>query len=420
MAGAIKQFTGPRYGRGLKLTASSIVLALLSACGGEEGSSDDGIVTVPAPPPAPTPSPTPTPTPTPVATGQVASVDLGSIPAGANDLVTNFKVTNSGLYMAVNYDDETKPDAILKLRGTPAFSDAWYSTIPNNTANGSVSDYAPVNVYSESRSELTFYWAGRDFTGDGVERWGLHTVNGNGVSTVAEERSFGSYGIKLVASGARNGVVASRPWILWYQPSTVGNSGYSIYQDDGAYTKANSISDRFSTPATPPLPGDGSAIFSHPSNPELFVVSDNKLFLYGADKLIRSWTLPTGGVATDMMWSGDALYFGFAGKVYKTDGTTLRSIADVNTTGFAVEGGFCITGGEMFLPTGEAINLLSNTRRNWIKKGQLSSAQASAVQQLELAALSSRVFCSSYATGTTLYLVSPATRSVRVVTPVPR
>lgn len=418
MAGGTNHLSARNLERALKLAASSVVLAFLSACGGEEGGSDGGIVTVPAPPPAP--SPTPTPTPTPVATGQVASVDEGSIPVGPNDLVTNFKVTNAGLYMAVSYDDETKPDAILKLRGTPAFSDAWYSTVPNNTANGFVNDFAPVNVYSESRSELTFYWAGRDFSGDGVERWGLHTVNGNGVSTFAEERSIGFYGIKLVASGARNGVVASRPWILWYQPSTVGNSGYSIYQDDGAYTKANSISDRFSTPATPPLPGDGSAMFSHPSNPELFVVAGNKLFLYGPNTLTRSWTLPEGGIATDMMWVGDALYFGYAGKVYKTDGATLRSIADVGTAGFGAEGGYCITGGEMFLTSGEAINLSSSTRRNWIKKGQLSSAQTTAAQRLELAALSSRVFCSNYASGTTLYLVSPTSRSVRVVTPVTR
>lgn len=169
---------------------------------------------------------------------------------------------------------------------------------------------------------------------------------------------------------------------LWYQPSTVGNSGYSIYQDDGAYTKANSITDRFSTPATPPLPGDG--------------------------------------IASDMMWADDALFFGYAGKVYKTDGTTLRSIADVTGTGLAVDGRFCITGGEMFLQTGEAIDLRTNTRRNWIRKGQLSAGQTSTEQQLEIAALSSSIFCSSYATGTTLYLAGRVNRSLRVVTPVTR
>lgn len=415
---AIRDVRVQRMGRALKLTASCLVLGLLSACGGEGGESDFDVVTVP--PPAPAPAPSPTPSPTPAATGQVASVDLGTIPVGPNDNVGNFKVTNTGLYMQVRYADETKPDAILKLRGTPAFSDAWYSTVPNNTSEGFIADYAPTNVYAETRAELSFYWAGKDLEAVGVERWGLHTVNGNGVSTVAEERSFGNYGIELVAAGARNGVVASRPWILWYQPSTIGNSGYSIYQDDGAYTKANSIADRFSTPATPPLPGGGSSIYAHPSNPELFVAAGNKLFLYGPNALIRSWTLPGEGIVSDMMWADDALYFGYAGTVYKTDGATLRSVAGVTGTGLAVDGSFCISGGEMFLQTGEAIDLRTNTRRNWIRKGQLSTAQASAAQQLEIASLTSSIFCSSYATGTTLYLAERTGRSLRVVTPVPR
>ncbi|WP_334656791.1 hypothetical protein [Sphingomonas panaciterrae] len=109
------------------------------------------------PPPAPTPASSPTPSPTPAATGQVASVDVATIPVGPDDNVGNFKVTNTGLYMQVRYADETKPDAILKLRGTPAFSEAWYSTVPNDTSGGYIADYAPVNVYAETRAELSFY-----------------------------------------------------------------------------------------------------------------------------------------------------------------------------------------------------------------------------------------------------------------------
>ncbi len=405
----------------LRLAASSLLLGALSACGGEDGGSGGGMVTVPTPSPSPTPapSPTPSPSPTPMTTGQVASVATGTIPIGATDIVTDFKATNAGLYMKVTYAADGKPNAIIKLRGTPAFSDAWYIATPV-TANGSfVSDYAPSNPYSETREGISIYWGGRTSEGGGKDRWGIHVANTGDISTYAEQAAFGYYGIQRVASGARSGVAAARPWVQRYIPTTIGNSGYSVYQDDGQYTKPNDIEDRFGTAATPPLTGTADIMLSHPDKGELFVGVGNALHVYSATVRLRGWTFPESGAITDMMWVNGTLYLSQGSRIWKTDGSAApTSIASIGAS-LGVPGRFCISGGEAFLPNGEAIDLTTNTRRSWLKKGTLTTAQASEAQQLEIAVLAGAgVYCSSYATGTVIYVPSQMDRTVRAITPV--
>jgi len=404
-----------RQGRiGVRLALGCALLGLLSACGGED--SGGGPVVLPTPSPSPTPSPTPTVTPTPTPTGQVASVDEGTIPGvTAADGVSAFKVTNAGIYMAVRFADETKSDVIVKLRGTPQYSDAWYTATPLTASGSYVDDYAPANPYSESRLGVSFYWAGWTPSEENGDHWGFHTVNNGGVSIIADARHFGHYGIQLVAAGGRSGVVTSRPWIMWYEPSTIGDSGYHIYQDDGAYTGSNEISDRFGTMATPPLPDGASSMISHPDDPELYVAAGNQLFVYGPDKLDRSWTMPEAGTITDMTWVDGKLYFAQASKVYRVNGDTINSVADIGP-GLGIEGRFCISRGDIFLPSGEAINILSGTRRNWISKGTLTAQQETMVGLLT-GAIGAGIYCSSYASATLIYSYNPIDGKMRAITP---
>lgn len=399
-----------RVRTGVQLAASSLLLGLLSACGGGE-SDDDDAVTIG--------SPTPTPTASSSGSGQVASVDVGTIPVGSTDIVQTYKVTNAGLYMLVGYADSNKPNAIIKLRGTPSFSDAWYTATPISASGSFIEDYAPSNVYSETRTGIGFYWSGRTPENGGKERWGLHTANTGDISTFAEENAFGYYGVKRVASGARSGVVASRPWIQWYQPTTIGNNGYKLYQDDGQYTSANTIADRFGTEATPALTGTANIMISHPDKAELYVGTGNILAVYGPTSRIQSWTLSGSGSIIDMMWVNGTLYFSQGGKIYKTTGSAApTSVADTSAIG-STGGSFCISGGEIFLPNGDAINLQTNLKRNWFKKGTLSATQSTAAQTIEFALLSSAgIYCSSYATQTTLYVPSVSGNTIRVITPI--
>jgi hypothetical protein len=411
----------------LRLATSSALIALLTACGGSDGggSAGGGAVVLPTPTPTPSPTPapsatpTPSPTPTPSGAGQIASVDEGAIPdVTTADSVQSFKVTNTGLYMKVDYDNDSKADTIIKLRGTPAFSDAWYVATPN--AGGGITDYAPSNIYSETRSGVAFYWAGPAGDRKDYERWGHHTVNNGGASIQADEAYFGHYGIDYVAAGARSGTVASRPWILWYQPSTISEgNGHKIYQDDGAYSKPNTISDRFTTAATPHAPVSTSIMLSHPSDPELYIGADNRLLVYSAAKLERSWTLPEAGSITDMVWVDGKLYFAQGSKIYRVDGGTINSVVSNVVDPLAGIGGrFCISGGEIFLSTGEAVHLTTSTRRNWISKGNLSSSQTAAAGILKGRIGGGGVYCSSYASGTTIYSYSVFDQKIMVVTPV--
>ncbi len=399
---------GQRIRSGLQLTASGLLIAMLSACGGSEGSD-----------PVTIGNPSPTPTASASGSGQVASVDVGTIPVASGDIVQNYKVTNAGLYMSVSYADTNKPNGIIKLRGTPAFSDAWYTAVPISASGSFVEDYAPSNVYSETRTGIGFYWSGYTPENGGKIRWGLHTANTGSPSTFAEENSFGYFGVKRVASGARSGVAASRPWIQWYQPTTVGNNGYKIYQDDGQYTSANTIADRFGTEATPALAGTANIMISHPDKGELYVGSGNVLAVYTATGRTQSWTLPGSGSIIDMMWVDGTLYFSQGGKIYKTTGSsTVTSFADTSAVGSA-GGSFCISRGEIFLPNGDAINLQTNAKRNWFKKGTLSTSQSTAAQEIEFALLSSAgIYCSSYAPATTLYVPSASGKTVHVITPI--
>jgi hypothetical protein len=428
---SITHLTSPRHRSILRLVSSSALVALLAACGGGEdgGSAGGGTVVLPTPTPSPTPAPTATPTPTPTSTptptpsgaGQIASVDEGAIPGVTTvDSVQSFKVTNTGLYMKVDYDNDSKADTIIKLRGTPSFSDAWYVATPN--AGGGITDYAPSNIYSETRSAVAFYWAGPAGDRKDYERWGHHTVNTGGASIQADEAYFGHYGIDLVAAGARSGTVASRPWVLWYQPSTISEgNGHKIYQDDGAYSKPNTISDRFTTAATPHAPVSTSSILSHPSDPELYIAAENRLLVYSAAKLERSWTLPESGWITDMTWVDGKLYFALGTKIYRVDGGVINSVvSNVNDVLIGMSGGrFCISGGEIFLSTGEAVHLTTNVRRNWISKGNLSSSQTAAAGILKGRIGGGGVYCSSYASGTVIYSYSVLDQKIMAITPLP-
>ena len=285
-----------------RLTVGCTLFGLLAACGGGGGDTDGGQGVRPAP----IPSPTPAPTPTPSGSGQVATVLEGSIPGvTAADTVSSFKVTNAGLYMDVIFADDSQPDAIVKLRGNPTMSSAWVTATPNNQPGAGVHDYVPSDAYSETRD------GGRALSPNEAlsQRWGRYTANTGGISITAQDSFIGH--ISLVAPGALGGVIAPRPWIVMHD-----GRGDTIYQDDGAYTNSNRISDVFGTAATPSISNTAGLILSPPENPELYVAAGDSLYLYNPTQRTGTWVMPSSvsGI-TDMVWADGTLYVGHGTKV---------------------------------------------------------------------------------------------------------
>jgi hypothetical protein len=396
--------------RRIALLAGVALLSTLSACGGDGGSSGGGGTVVT--PPSPTPSPTPTPTPT----GSLAVFTEGKIPGlqGA-DLVLDFQVTNRGLYMRVVRESATARGAIIKLHGDPRVSEAWTITEPEGAAGATILSYAPSNISSESDQTVCFYYAALDGSAEKSLIWARYNATPESVPIRTTETPSTTT-IPHVAPGAGSSCSASRAWII-YQTATEDQ----VRQEDGVYTEANTILDRFGRAATPSLARGASRVMvSHPVDPQLYVGAGNQLSLYEARRLLNSWSFPEGAIGfTDLIWYGSDLFIGYGSQIYRLSGTTLELFADNVAAGEGAQRGrFCVTQGEVFLPNGEAIDVQTKTKRNWISKGELSSAQTATAQTL-VGSLNSGVYCSAVNPNATIY--TPAARDqIRVITPVSR
>jgi len=391
----------------------------LASCGGES-ESGNGPVTLPTPTPTATPSPTPTPTPTatPTPTSNVATFTEGTIPGtqtmGA--MIHDLTATNRGLYM-IHGGDLTNADRVIKLHGDPSSSNAWTAVTPDSTVSARL-DIAPSNIYSEGDRAIFFYWRSQiQLPNGGPDGWGSYTANTGGVSvTIREPEGVDQITADHVAAGANTGIVASRPWIV--------DGSFQVRQDDGQYTAENSITDRFSTAAQPPLPGVVTALIAHRSDPELYVATGNRLFTYDASAMVHNWTFPAdnaGDAIYDLIWNDNDLYIGFGNKLYvlRSGATTITSVGALNSVA-SIPGRFCIQRGEAFLSSGEAINLQTGARRDWISQGTLSTAAAATAASLRASAAGG-VYCSQ--TGSVIYslnLEAGKSPTIRMVTPLAR
>ena len=403
--------------RGARLVGGCAALALVASCGGGSGggSTGGGSVTVTPAPTAtstatPTPSPSATATPTPTTTGAVASAVEANIP-GVTNAVSEIQVSNRGLYILV--DRPAGGSQMVKLHGDPTASNAWTVFVPDT--NVDITDFAISNPYAEADRAIGFYYTGSR-SSPFTQVWGSYAANNGGVSFRAEGIKTGvQFGtIERIAVGAVSGsAVATRSWIV--ERATLSPNPRRVFQEDGVYTSSNTIDDRFGTAATPTIAG-ADRIIAHPSDPNLYIALNDKLYVYSSSAQLRSYTFPdTNSFVDTMLWYQNDLYVGHGTGIFRiaAGGTTSR-VATLSGPGAK----FCISNGEMFLTTGEAINLQTSTRRDWVAKGNLSPAQSTQAQILR-ATLAGGLYCSGTATSTVIYTRSPTSvTGIRMITPV--
>jgi hypothetical protein len=397
------------------LLAGCALLSTLGACGDGSSGGNGGVAVVPSPP-STTPTPTPTPTSTPAPTGSIATVLEGGVPGlQSGDSVTDFQVTNRGLYMRVTRESSAASDAIVKLHGDPGVGSAWTITEPEGAAGTKLLSYAPSNLSTEADQTVCFYYAATQTNPSPTLIWAKYNASAGGVSPRMTGDPAAAT-ISHVSPEIGNGCISGRSWILY---RTTGED--QVRQEDGVYTSAQTILDRFSRVAPPALAhGSTKAIVSHPTDPLLYVGADRELSLYDTRRRVSSWTLPEGtGQFTDLIWYENQLFIGYGRRIYRLNGTTLEVFSDdpVGPEGNA-RGHFCVSQGEVFLPNGDAIDVSTKAKRSWISKGSLSSEQSTQAQGLATS-LNLGVFCSAANASTHIYAPT-SDRRIRVITPVSR
>lgn len=409
-------------------TGVTFTLALLlSGCGGDGGGSGQTpppivVNPAPAPAPAPIPTPAPAPAPTPTPSGTVATYTQG-LPPEADGIILEFKATNAGLYMLVLYSDDSKPSKVLKLQGRPDDAQSWLSATPDTEGGPLVISYAPTNIYSESTRAVSFYWTSHSADRGKFDKWGFYTANAGGVSISAAEDGVGTLlnHTEQVYAGGISGIVTPRPWLITARRN--GSDGYGVYQDDGGYTAANTISDRFGKAATPDLLDIPTAAVSHPTDPQLYIGVGNTLYVYDADRRVTAYQFPNAGITarfSDLIWSDGDLYIGYGGKAYRLRDKQVSFFADLPFAFGDLPGRFCITGGSMYMLDGTARSLAGSTTREWIARGALSAAQSADAAAIK-GGLGGGIFCSTKTTGTiySTYPTISGKRGIRVITPLP-
>lgn len=391
---------------------------MLSGCPGGGGGAGGGSGT-------PTPSPPSSPAPTPAPSGAVASYVDGAIPGvTAGDGVTQLFATNAGLYMLVWPSDDTKRSRVLKMQGRPDQSQSWIASTPDDDADSLVTSYAPVNVYSEQTREISYYWISSSAARPKFNRWGAYTANSGGISISAydgTDTSLGRY-LELVAAGGINGTVTPRSWLITRRAGA--NGPWGVYQDDGAYTAANTIVDRFSKAATPDLPeydwtlhyGGPTIAKSDPNNPRLYVAYVDHLYAYDADSRLLDFQMPASSSGfSDLLFSAGVLYVGYGTTIYRLDGTTLRGVTTIpDLAAFGgLPGRFCISSGRIYFTDGTAHNISTGTKSNWISSGSLTPNQQTQATTLS-SQMSMGIYCSPENPGTIYAVVPTATGSLQI------
>jgi hypothetical protein len=335
--------------------------------------------------------------------------------------VVEFKATNAGLYMLVSYSDDAKPSKVLKLQGRPDDAQSWLSATPDTEGGPLIISFAPTNIYSEPTRAVSFYWTSRSADRDKFDKWGFYTANAGGVSTSAAEDGVGTLlnNTQQVYAGGITGIVTPRSWLITSRRN--GSDGYGVYQDDGGYTAANTISDRFGKAATPDLVDLPDVAVSHPSEPQLYVGAGSRLYVYDADRRVTTYQFPTADITarfSDLIWSDNDLYIGYGGKAYRLRDKQITFFADLPFAFGDAPGRFCITGGSMFMLDGTARALAGGGTRDWIARGTLTPSQNTDAAAIR-AGLGGGIFCSTRTAGTiySTYPTISGKRGIRVITP---
>lgn len=334
--------------------------------------------------------------------GEIATVQEGVPPGfGSGDIPADYQATNRGLYFQVEWRDD-RPGSVVKLEGNPAQPGSWIVTTPHNVAGAIVDRFAPANTISEGAREVAYYWSSSSFPDP--NRWGRYTQNSGGVSFSVRK----DVNMRVVTGGAVNGTVAPRPWIVSF--ITGGTEGYAPSQDDGAYSNTNLASDYFSTYASPRFPEEPTIAVPHPRDPHLYIAAGSKLYVYSSDRQISASSFPSGALLqsfSDLVWNGEELFIGYGDKIYRRD--INGRITEFTTLPLGVfspgqSGRFCVTGGEVYLTNGTAINISTGQQRDWIARGSLSDSQQMAA--LVLRSSLTQIFCSPNATSPEIFAAS--------------
>ena len=403
-----------------RAAVSMIALAVLSSCGGGDSSSTPP-VSAPAPAPTPSPTPAPTPTPPPTSSGSLASYSEGVVPLAANEDIFDLKATNAGLYFYVQTGNEERSHKIGKLHGAPNFSNAWSFVSPDDASDAHLWDYAPTNLLTEQDRAIAFEWSSSLTSNNGtVVKWGSYVANTGDISTtVVEPASIpGTFGfINTVAPGANTGIISSRSWIV---EQRVGR--YKVYQDDGGRTAANTVSDKFSTPATPNLSDSPTFALSHPSDPYLFLGVGQQVVKYDSRTMVSSWTFPGGytDYATDGVFFEKDFYVAVGDKIYRlrSGGSEFQVVHTFSGSAALLPAGkFCIMNGIIFTADGEAVSTGVGTKKDFISSGTLSASQKADEAKLR-GSLGGGVYCRHGNGRIYTRFVSPtAQRTILAITP---
>lgn len=403
------------------------MLCAVAGCGGGEGDGGSGSLPPPsgsAPTPVPAPAPAPAPAPTPAPSGAVAAASEGLNPDGAATLLVEIKATNAGVYVLGDPVDDALPSKIFKVQGSPAQAQSWIGAVPDSDPGALIVSFAPTNIYSEADRAVSFLWTSHEADRSRFNKWGSYTANTGGISiTASEDALFGSTlgrFTELVVAGAVNGTVAPRSWLITQRRGAT--DPYAVFQDDGAYTAANTISDRFSTPATPDLPQGPEVAVSHPSDPHLYVAAGSRLYVYDAQRLLRSFQFPTTDPVaqfSDLVWADGNLYISYGANIYRLSGNTVTTLMPIPLyVGGRLPGRFCIMGGWLYTIDGTARSLANNTTRDWISRGTLTAEQSAAAASLR-GGLGGGVFCAAN-NGNAIWSYYPTLsgqRGIRRITP---
>lgn len=382
---------------------------LLASCGGSDGGGA----------PVVTPTPTPTPSPTPVP-GVVATMTTGNIPGlVADSSVNKAEASNQGLYLLVSSRllNGRPADKIVKLQGDPSAASAWTTVLPE--PEGSIADFAVANPYSEQNGDVDFYYIERNGLtttpiGGTVQIWGRYSTIAGLSARSTVEITQGIQGPLRIAAGAPVGSTSQLSWIAVFSPST---GTYVIRRDTGTTSDADKLYTRFSHPASPSIAGpyieDYSRLFANPTQSRLYSVIGQTLYVYDADSRLASYPLQDTLAKTDTMFFYDgALYFGYSDAVWRlgADGALVR-LATKDT-----EENFCITGGDIYFAKGDAVNLQTTTRRNWISTGTLTASQSTQADNVR-GVSPYRIYCSASAATPTIYSYLSGSQQIRVIKP---
>lgn len=320
--------------------------------------------------------------------GQVATVTYGAIPGydALHSVVQVAGVTNRGLYIVDS--NAQGGHRVHKLHGSPAFSNAWSTA---DFGAESAFDVVPSNAYTERDREFSFWY-------QNTAKVAQYNAN-NGAPSFEWENDMT---LQVVTPGPLQGTFTG-PWGLG---GSINRDYLAVYLDDNMYTGSRKVSDMFTTPVAPLAYQGADRVLGRPDDLELFVADGRELRVYSGSGLKSTETIPGSGFGwvTDMTWYDGALWFAIDNKVYRRNGPgsfTVKAEMDYNPTSAALDGRFCIKGGEILMPDGIATSISTGQRRSYLSRGTLTTAQQTQLALLQASLV--QVYCSPANSSATIY-----------------